>query len=589
MEQFLAVDCNTVRMLCDLGVYEYVIVGSGIGGGILAEELAKKKRKVLLIERGGPTFSTHICNTARPDFSRGKDDSPEGNEVVYNTIKQRVQTAEDSEPYVGGPIYCLGGRSNIWGLWIPQIDSDTLEEHFPKKISDDLQGYAYRNAFNLVTNHSQTDGIYPEGILSIDELNEAKEALGRVLDGMILPGHSIGLGPIATELISPAPYRFPQGAYSAVVPLLNRIYARDEYLTVLMDTEVLQVNHGISDVEPNGASQETPNSRGRIPCDGLMYVKSLTIRTTSNKQINQICTERSKVILCAGTIGTATIALNSGLQYCNPPDSSQKCHHSLVGKGLIDHEIWGVRFAKMRGDFPSKDPMNLQCMIDICGSRALLTVTINANFFLAGSTSLPIAEYWEVNPIVPMLPMDPEKGRRDIKNSSFDTIAVLIEFGAELDNRNEVLKIPAPDPVIRIRRRHTHTDEESQEEMQDLATRIRNTVMYWLNPEPFRGGIPIELPKAPRLSLLGFGVFSHEVGTMRMDGPGNRPGVVDENLQVHGFSNLSVCDLSVFPYSPPANPTLTLTALSLRLAQHLTAEGGDTRSESESSDSSVQQ
>ena len=29
------------------------------------------------------------------------------------------------------------------------------------------------------------------------------------------------------------------------------------------------------------------------------------------------------------------------------------------------------------------------------------------------------------------------------------------------------------------------------------------------------------------------------------------------------------CDLSVFPYSPAANPTLTLAALSLRLSDHL--------------------
>lgn len=76
---------------------------------------------------------------------------------------------------------------------------------------------------------------------------------------------------------------------------------------------------------------------------------------------------------------------------------------------------------------------------------------------------------------------------------------------------------------------------------------------------------------APRLSLLGAGVFAHEVGTMRMDAPGPREtniqGVVDTNLLVHGFDNL--CDLSVFPYSPEANPTLTLAAISMRLADHL--------------------
>ena len=46
----------------------------------------------------------------------------------------------------------------------------------------------------------------------------------------------------------------------------------------------------------------------------------------------------------------------------------------------------------------------------------------------------------------------------------------------------------------------------------------------------------------------------------------NRPtgdGVVGENLYV--------CDVSVFPYIPTANPSLTLGALAMRLADHLRA------------------
>ena len=38
-------------------------------------------------------------------------------------------------------------------------------------------------------------------------------------------------------------------------------------------------------------------------------------------------------------------------------------------------------------------------------------------------------------------------------------------------------------------------------------------------------------------------------------------GVVDKNFKYIGVDNLYVCDLSVFPVSPPANPTLTLAAL----------------------------
>jgi choline dehydrogenase-like flavoprotein len=241
MEKFLASDCDIVSQLSELGIYDYIIVGSGIGGGVLSEDLARRKKKVLLIERGDAAFSTHICNTARPDFARGRNDSPEGNETVYNNIKSWVQTSGDSEPYVGGPLYCLGGRSIVWGLWIPRTDDKTLKDHFHPDVAQELKDTWFDEAFNLVTNYSQKSGAYPKGYISTKELDAAIKDLSDAIRDKIALGHMVALGPIATQLNSPAPYRFPQGAYSTVTPLLNRIYARDEHLSVLMDAEVIHL------------------------------------------------------------------------------------------------------------------------------------------------------------------------------------------------------------------------------------------------------------------------------------------------------------------------------------------------------------
>jgi choline dehydrogenase-like flavoprotein len=46
-------------------------------------------------------------------------------------------------------------------------------------------------------------------------------------------------------------------------------------------------------------------------------------------------------------------------------------------------------------------------------------------------------------------------------------------------------------------------------------------------------------------------------------------GVVSANCQVHGTTNLYVAGGSVMPTSGRANPTLTIVALSVRLADHL--------------------
>ena len=62
----------------------------------------------------------------------------------------------------------------------------------------------------------------------------------------------------------------------------------------------------------------------------------------------------------------------------------------------------------------------------------------------------------------------------------------------------------------------------------------------------------------------------HHAGTTRIH-PDPELGVVDEQLRIHGVENLYVVGSSVFPTAGFANPTLTIVALSLRLADHLSA------------------
>ncbi|HET9087964.1 MAG TPA: GMC family oxidoreductase [Acidobacteriaceae bacterium] len=78
----------------------------------------------------------------------------------------------------------------------------------------------------------------------------------------------------------------------------------------------------------------------------------------------------------------------------------------------------------------------------------------------------------------------------------------------------------------------------------------------------------------PELELEdGFGkvVFDnsyHDMGGTRMsEGPAD--GVVDPNLKLHGMANAYLCSASVFPAGGFSNPTHTLIALAIRLADHL--------------------
>ena len=61
---------------------------------------------------------------------------------------------------------------------------------------------------------------------------------------------------------------------------------------------------------------------------------------------------------------------------------------------------------------------------------------------------------------------------------------------------------------------------------------------------------------------------NHHSGTMKM-GSTSDNGVVDKNLKVFGFSNLYVCDSSIFPNFGNSNPVFTILAFASRLRDHL--------------------
>ncbi|KAF5557274.1 hypothetical protein FNAPI_5486 [Fusarium napiforme] len=535
MEHLLHLDTEVVCLLAKLNSYDYIIVGSGFGGGPLAEQLVSQQYKVLLIERGSVIFSTHVLNTSRPYFNRGASNSPEGNERVYDAVKAKVQCTDRSDSYVGGPVYCVGGRSNLWGTWIPEIGDETLGAFFPTDVVDYLKGdlvQGYKKAFRYLTDSQPGDVIYPEGDgkheVSASEIGDANQMLENALSGS-----KFDLMPIAAQFNAPAPYKFAQGAYSTTLSIINRMYANDQYLSVLLNTEVIAVQHTASN---------TFNKS----------VNALKIRDKSTNTIKELDVGRAKVILSAGTIGTASIALNSGLDHLNP----------LVGKGLIDHNVCYVRFAKQKSDTVTSKPLNLKTHLKVGGEECLVTVTINANFFLAGSSAtLNTTHFYRRDGTL----MSPTKDAADEKEK-FDTICVLFEFVGKLDDENSVLSLPGLDPVLDIRR--PPIKHEVQCAMEDIIRRVRDAFVG-VKPNQATYADPGVCPDPGlRPQHLGFGVFSHECGTMRMDGP-KGPGVVDSNLKVKGLDNLWVCDLSVLPVSPEANPSLTLAALSLRLAEHL--------------------
>ncbi len=72
-------------------------------------------------------------------------------------------------------------------------------------------------------------------------------------------------------------------------------------------------------------------------------------------------------------------------------------------------------------------------------------------------------------------------------------------------------------------------------------------------------------------AFWGIGAGNHHMGTTRM---GNDPktSVIDKDCRVHRLANLHIAGSSVFTTSSWVNPTLTIVALSIRLADHLKSQ-----------------
>jgi choline dehydrogenase-like flavoprotein len=120
-------------------------------------------------------------------------------------------------------------------------------------------------------------------------------------------------------------------------------------------------------------------------------------------------------------------------------------------------------------------------------------------------------------------------------------------------------------PQLRVDWRYGTDDIESLRRMLDLLAReFEHSGVARFEYE--RDGLQEDLSR--------YGAYGgHHLGTTRM-GTDLRTSVVDADCRVHSVANLFVAGSSVFPTSSQANPTLTILALALRLADTLSRRFG---------------
>jgi choline dehydrogenase-like flavoprotein len=105
--------------------FDYIVIGSGIGGGTIADDLADRKpgKRILVVDAGSFIYPTHVYNISR---------IPNGAVAVHFGVDNFQQTETPTQFIGSKPQFAFGGRSIFWSGLIPQPQDWELE-FFPSE------------------------------------------------------------------------------------------------------------------------------------------------------------------------------------------------------------------------------------------------------------------------------------------------------------------------------------------------------------------------------------------------------------------------------------------------------------------------
>jgi GMC oxidoreductase len=479
--------------------YDVIVIGSGIGGGILSDEVSDLGFRVLVLEAGGLLFPTHVANLPRR-HRLDRDQMIKHIWELWGDFQSKQYEKLPNNDYDGAYGFNLGGRSLFWGAFIPRMTSWELD-FWDQDIKWALEDVYYQRAEDVLGRSTQPRTLYVRRIFQflrtmLPELNH--------MDAPV----SARQNPVDSNTVA-------SGVFSTADLLMESSLTggRDGRLQV-------NLNHMVEGVS------ETANG---------VAVSARDLKT------DEVRTYQAKfAVLAAGTLESARLALRSGLQ-----------PNALIGKGLTDHPVHFSHF---------KIPRKSEFYDPFTSAK-----TLSQPREREGQKRSPYNILLEIN-------ADLNQGRYLDENILNDFIEsrgewvlgeIVFLLNAELQEDN-FLQIAPGDQHAQISARRVIVDPQLEDEIKALVNKI---VVDGLSGEIIKQGFG------------SVGGVAHEVGTLRMqrtkgkyvDNHGIQPGVVNENLGFLGHQRVYACDLSVFPTSPAANPTLTLAALAIRLADHLRA------------------
>jgi len=529
--------------------FDYIIIGSGIGGGILADDLADRRggdARILVLDVGSFVYPTHVYN-----ISRVPNDS-----VARHFGVDNFRDWPDDPYYIGErPQMVFGGRSIFWSGLIPQVQAWELA-YFPDAVRAELTAESLDTAGSKM-NASRSLGEKARAL--VERFASSDLAEDFVIQETPRALHQPYLLPDGTP--SKSFFVEPTGVFNTAELLINQVGLtpgadqNGKGLFIRLNSFV----EGVSDTE-HGWHE---------------------VRVTDTVNKKQLSFFAPKVVIAAGSLESPKLISRSAV-YQRLGEAVRR----NVGFGLTDHPVSAESQAYVSGmagspRIPLARADHAKIVFYSKGRR-----DSNGHIMFPFNIEMNVNhEYWHLrdnDPTADAVPDESGRCRVDIKFS----------FANCLDDNNGIFSAPDDDylPLVRFRR---------FSDLRELLDVRFPAVAGWRKGE----GVFFDLLNATRDRVFsqfegvemitgrygggpgeqwpfGWGTVHHACGTLRMPWRPNlqtqtfqTDSVVDENLEVRGAPGLYVCDMSVMPISTAANPVRTLAALALRLSKHLT-DGG---------------
>ncbi len=551
-------------------MFDAIVIGSGMSGGIAAKELCERGLKVLVLERGrklehGASYTDWMRPWELPNLGMVNEDVLERDYKVHknqynmNTATQQYWVNDRENPYTtpeGKPFawirgYHLGGRSIMWGRQAYRLSAMDFEANakdgygtdWPIRYEDIAPWYDHVEKFIGVAGSKEGLPQLPDGeFLPEFALNDGEMLLKKVVEAKF-PGRKVISGRVA-NLSKAQPHHeelgrsscqnrsfcdrgCSYGAYHSSLSSSLPAAQRTGNLTIVTDAIVHSIVHDPKTGRATGVRVIDQNTRA-----GRTY-------------------EARIIFSCASTIGTTQVLLNS-VSEAFPTGLANSS--DMVGRNLIDH-LFGLSIAALLPNGPNsyyhgRRPTGLYI-------PRFRNVTENADFVRGyGYQGAAQRIGWRSAAL----------GRPGIGAALKERTRKLGPWMIFMSGFGEML--PNPENRVTLDKTQTdkwgvpvaHIDCSHGENERKMAAQIIEDGKAMLEAA---GGVVLSSNPTPAPPGLGI----HEMGTARM-GRDPKTSVLNAWNQTHDVPNLFITDGSAMASSGCQNPSLTYMALSARAADH---------------------